>query len=318
MKTKHLMAAALLAGLVWSSAQAQSAAAAKPKITLQEVATNIYMLTGSGGNIGLFVGKDRVLMIDGQFAESASEVKAAIRTVTDKPITYLVNTHWHGDHTGGNAAFAKEDATIIAHDNVRARLSSVQFSRLQNKELQPSPSAALPIITFSTSLHFYIDDVDVLAVHSPASHTDGDTILQFRGVNVIHMGDLFFNGTFPFIDIDAGGSLNGLIAAGGLALARMDRDTKIIPGHGPLATRADFRNYLNMLKRVHRSMKKSIGDKLSLEEVLAADPLARLSEEWGDGFLKTPVFTELAYQLVKAEPKKSKRSRKSKKRRKSR
>lgn len=301
-----LTAIAFIGGFMWSSVWAQYGDLSKVKIETTEVAANIYMLTGvggNGGNMGLLVSDDQVLLIDTQFAELSDQILKAIKAVTDRPLTYILNTHLHNDHIGGNVPISANGVVIIAHENVHSRLSSVQYSRLEQREIPPAELGTLPSLTFSKSIHFFIGDLDVIAVHSPNSHTDGDTIVQFRGANVMHLGDLFFNGIFPFIDIDAGGSLSGLIAASELALARTNRDTKIIPGHGPLATRADFRKYIRMLKRVHRLIKKAVGEGLSKEEVITANPLQSLEEEWGDGFIKTPVFTELAFELVNAEPK---------------
>lgn len=294
---------ALIGGLLmWSSAWAQPRDFSKIQIETTELAPNLYMLTGAGGNTGLLVGDDQVLLIDSQHSQLSNKIMRAIKAITDKPVTYLLNTHMHGDHIGGNESFVNKGAIVVSHDKVRTRLSSVQYSRLRQREIPPVASAALPTLTFSQNIHLYIGDIDVIAVYSPRSHTDGDTIAEFRGANVIQMGDLFFNGTFPYIDIGAGGSLNGLIAACELALARMDRNTKIIPGHGPLATRADFRNYIRMLKRVYRLINKAISDGQSKEDVLAANPLQSLEAEWGDGVLTAPVFTELMFDIVKAEP----------------
>lgn len=271
----------------------------KVQIKTTDLDYGLYMLEGAGGNLGLSVGDDGVFLIDDQFAPLADKIKAAIGKVTNQPVDYLINTHWHGDHVGGNEHFAKSGTLIFAHSNVRDRMSSVQKTRLSEDEVPPSPARALPVVTFSNDINFHINGLNILGIHAERAHTDGDVIVQFRGANVIHMGDLFFNGAFPFIDIDSGGTLKGLIKACELAMARMNRHTKVIPGHGPLATRADFRSYINMLKRVRKLIDSHVKRGDSKQETLDANPLKKLDEDWGGGFINTATFTELTYDAIK-------------------
>jgi cyclase len=207
------------------------------EIQTQKLADRVYMMTGSGGNLGLSVGEDAVFLIDDQFAPLTPKIQAAIAKLTDKPVKFVLNTHWHFDHTGGNENLGKGGALIIAHENVRKRLSAEGFIEFLGMKTQPEAKVALPVITFTRDLTFHINGDEVLAHHVARAHTDGDAIVQFRKSNVIHMGDAFFNRIYPFIDTSSGGTVGGVIAAAELVLRLADDDTKIIPGHGPLGKR---------------------------------------------------------------------------------
>jgi cyclase len=216
------------------------------EIKVTKVAGNVYMLEGMGGNIAVSAGDDGVVMVDAEYAPLADKIRAAIKTISDKPVKYLINTHWHGDHTSGNTAFG-DTAIIIAHDNVRKWLGSEQ----KNVFGQPVPPIAkngLPVITYdhAPTLHFNGDDI--MLYHPANSHTDGDTIVYFSNEHVAHMGDNFVNGRWPILDVPHGGSVNGMIAGDELILSHTPADTKFIPGHGPLATHADLEKYIAMLK----------------------------------------------------------------------
>src|SRR3990170_4515966 len=220
------------------------------QVKVVPVAAGVYMLDGFGGNVGLSVGTDDAFIIDDQYAPLTEKIKAAVATVTPKPVRFVVNTHWHGDHSGGNEAMAGSGAIIFAHENVRRRMSTEQFLAAFNNRVPASPKAALPVVTFSDTLSFYLNGDTIRSVHVANAHTDGDAIIFFRAANVIHMGDTFFNGFYPFIDVSTGGSVAGMIRAANHALAMSNTGTRFIPGHGPLATRADLVRYRDMLVTV--------------------------------------------------------------------
>lgn len=237
------------------------------KILSEKLTEQVYMLKGSGGNIGLFVGNDAVFMIDDQFAPLTPKILSAIKKITNKSVTYLINTHWHGDHTGGNENMEKEGALIVAHNNVRKRMSTSQIVR--GKARKSSPKKALPVITFSDDIMFHINDEDVLITHIHNAHTDGDAIIYFTKNNIIHMGDTYFQGKFPYIDIDSGGSIGGYIEGIEKAILLSDDKTKIIPGHGGVSNKSDLKPYLKMLKTIQKRIQDEINKGKKIEEVVA-------------------------------------------------
>jgi glyoxylase-like metal-dependent hydrolase (beta-lactamase superfamily II) len=258
------------------------------------VAPGVYMLEGMGGNIGLSVGRDDAFIIDDQYAPMTAKIKAAVATVTPKPVRFVVNTHWHGDHTGGNEAMA-ESGAIFAHENVRRRMSKEQFLAAFNMRTPASPPAALPVITFSDTISFYVNDDTLHTFHVRNAHTDGDAIIIFRKANVVHMGDTFFNGMYPFIDVSTGGSLAGMVSAANDVLAVTNAGTRFIPGHGPLATRADLVRYRDMMVTVRQRIGRLVAQRRTLKQVLDAKPLADLDAQWGNGFLKPEQFLTIVY-----------------------
>ena len=262
------------------------------------VADGVYMLVGSGGNIGLSVGEDGAFVIDDQFAPLSEKIMAAIAAVTDADVKFLVNTHFHGDHVGGNEAFGAAGAVIIAHENVRARMSTNQFREIFNQPIPASPAGALPILTFSDEMTFHWNGDTIRAIHVAPAHTDGDTILYFQNANVIHMGDTFFNGFYPFIDVSSDGDIDGIIAAGYRALAISNEDTAIIPGHGPLSDAAGLAAWLEMLKVTRVSMQSLIDQGLSEDEAVAARPTAESDEQYGGGFMNPENYNRLLYQSL--------------------
>jgi len=267
-------------------------------ITTTDLGENIFMLQGAGGNIGVSIGDDGVFIIDDQFAPLSEKIMEALASLSDKPVSYVLNTHWHGDHTGGNENFGKAGAVIVAHENVRNRMSTAQFIKTFNREVPAAPDAALPVVTFSDNVNFYFNDNDISVMHMPASHTDGDSIVLFKEPNVLHMGDTFFNGFFPFIDHSSGGTLEGLIATTEIVLSLVDDNTQIIPGHGPLATKTDLEKYQSMLLTVQDKMQPALASGKSREEVLAENPLESVGKIWGNGFMKTDVFTGILYDIA--------------------
>ncbi len=260
-----------------------------------KVADGVYMLTGSGGNIGLSVGDDGVFMIDDQFAPLTEKILAAVSQLSRKPVHFLVNTHWHGDHVGGNENMGKAGAIIIAHDNVRKRMSTDQFMAAFDRSVPASPAGALPVVTFTDAVTFHFNDDELHVFHVTNAHTDGDAIIHFREANVFHMGDTFFNGMYPFIDTGSGGSIDGMIEAADEVLARANRRTKFIPGHGPLGGRKDLRAYRDMLETVSERIHKMVDDGKSRDEVIAAKPTSELDGTWGNGFMKPDRWVGIVY-----------------------
>lgn len=290
-------------GIVFSVALIGEAAAQRDfsavEIRTTKVAEGLYMLEGAGGNIGLSVGADGPFVIDDQYAPLAPKILAAIAEVTPDPVAFVLNTHWHGDHTGGNEAMGAAGALIVAHDNVRSRLKDGQI-RSSGQTTPPAPAGALPVITFSEALTFHWNGGEIRAFHPPRAHTDGDAIVHFTKLNVIHMGDVFFNGNYPFVDLDSGGDLDGYISAHDLVLSMANDRTRIIPGHGPLASKADLQRTRDMIAQVRLRVAALIERGLSEEEILAAKPLADLDATWGGGFISGEAMTRAAYRSLSA------------------
>jgi glyoxylase-like metal-dependent hydrolase (beta-lactamase superfamily II) len=249
------------------------------EIRTEKVAENIYVLFGAGGNIGLAVGAEDAYLVDDQYAPLSEKIRAAVRQVTDKPITYLVNTHWHGDHTGGNENFGKAGTILIAHEAVRSRMGTPSE---RNGQTRPaSPGEALPEITFSDELTLHLGGGQRMHVmHVNNSHTDGDSYVYFPEANVIHMGDNFANGGYPFIDLNSGGEVEGFIRNLNMALFIVDEETKIIPGHGPVTNRATLKAYRDMLETLRDRVKAARASGKTLEQAVAMG----LSKEWDAGF----------------------------------
>jgi glyoxylase-like metal-dependent hydrolase (beta-lactamase superfamily II) len=292
---KIVLVVVVLASMAAGRAHAQDEE--EVNVTLAEVGKGVYMLTGRGGNIGVSAGEDGVFLIDDQYAPLTPAIRKAIAEVSDKPVRFVFNTHWHGDHTGGNENFGQAGSVIVAHDNVRKRLAAGQLMNFvgQERDVPPAPEAALPVVTFDNTVTFHINGDELHAFHVRNAHTDGDAILRFRSANVVHMGDVYFNGIYPFIDASSGGSLEGTIAAVDRALQLMDEDTKVIPGHGPLADRSALESYQTMLATVHGRVDLMIDEGLSLEQIKAQKPTAEFDAEWGDGFISPDQWVELIH-----------------------
>lgn len=271
----------------------------KVEIKSFRVTKNIHMLQGAGGNIGVSVGKDGAYLIDDQYAPLNEKIVAAVRKLTDGPIRFVVNTHWHGDHTGGNELLAQGGTNVVAHDNVRKRLASDQKNKLFDRETKASPVAALPVITFPERMTLHLNGEEAQLIHVQRAHTDGDSLVFFPKSNVIHTGDIFFNGSYPFIDLDSGGSLAGMIAAIRKVLAMANNNTKLIPGHGPLATKKDLQASLEMLLTTSSMVEALVKKGKSEKEILAMNPLAKFDKKWGQFFLNTETYTKMLVRLVR-------------------
>ena len=266
------------------------------EITATYVAGNVYMLQGRGGNIGVSVGPDGALLVDDQFAPLADRIRAALAGMVEDEIDlkFVLNTHWHGDHTGGNVEFGPE-APIIAHANVRKRLSTRQERALG--VIEPSPPEALPVITFGDSVSIHFNGEEIRAIHLPHGHTDGDAVVYFTGSNVVHMGDDFFSGRFPFVDLSSGGSVQGLVVAVRSVLEQLPPDVKIIPGHGPLSDRDDLRAYLEMLEESVGLVSAGLEAGKGLKELQAAGMPDRWAD-WGGGFINSDRWIEILYRSL--------------------
>ena len=267
-------------------------------ITPIKLTDNIYMLMGQGGNIGVCFGDDGTFVIDDQFAPLTEKILAAIGELTDQPVRFVINTHWHGDHTGGNENLGKAGVIIVAHENVRKRLSTDQFMKAFNREVPAAPKAALPVITFSSDIKFHLNGEEIQVFHMPNAHTDGDAVIFFANSNVLHTGDLFFNGRYPFIDTGSGGNANGVITAVEKILTLIDDETQIIPGHGPKGTKADLEKYLSVLKTMRDRVAELIKEGKSLEEIIAAQPGSEFDDTWGSGFVNPQFFLTLLFESL--------------------
>ncbi len=271
----------------------------KAEIKTEKLSPTTYVLYGVGGNIGVSVGDDTVFIVDDQYAPLSEKITAAIKALSPKPVQFVLNTHWHFDHTGGNENFGKAGSVIVAHENVRKRMSSEQFIALFKSKIPPSPKVALPVVTFTRDMTFHLNGDEIHAFHVANAHTDGDTIVHFKNSNVIHMGDTFFNGLYPFIDSSSGGNPDGVINAADRVLALADDKTKIIPGHGPVCNKADLKVYRDMLATVNGRIKAMLKDGKMLADILAANPSAEYDEKWGKAFISPGRFIEM---LVIAHP----------------
>lgn len=274
------------------------------EITTEDLGSGVHVLFGRGGNIGISTGPDGALLVDDQYAPLTDRILAAVSAITDQPVRFVVNTHWHGDHTGGNENLGKAGALIVAHENVRRRMNPEDFADLVGRSDQAAPEA-LPVVTFDDGVTLNWNGLRIEAVHHPHAHTDGDSVIWFRGANIVHMGDLFFNGAFPFIDVDSGGGLDGLIAAAEAVAARADEETTIIPGHGPVTDRATLVQYGEALREARQRIAARVAAGQTLEQVAAAyaDVVAGVGTEIGwspdaAGFVSAERFVRLAYRSL--------------------
>jgi glyoxylase-like metal-dependent hydrolase (beta-lactamase superfamily II) len=286
---RHLLASAAL--IVSGPVLAQDLS--KVEIKSEQVAPGIAVLFGAGGNIGVSYGEDGTILIDDQFAPLTEKIQTAVSTLGAQPVKFLVNTHWHYDHTGGNENLGKAGAVIMAHDNVRVRMAAGQGNQ------QPSAKVALPVVTYADGLKLHLNGEEVRVIHMPAGHTDGDSIVHWTKSNVIHMGDLFFlRMSFPFVDASSGGHVRGVIAAADKALAIADDQTKIIPGHGAVASKADLQQYRNMVAEIVAKVEAGIKADKTLEQIKAERPADGYGVK-ADGFITADRFVETVFNMVK-------------------
>ena len=299
MSTKQMILS-VLAACAFAFAQPASAQQDFSKVEIKTVPVSggVSMLMGAGGNIGVLEGDEGVILIDDQYAPLSEKILAAAKAIADKPIRSVINTHWHGDHTGGNLPLGEAGVVIISHDNVRTRMSTRQFQAAFNRETPPSPAAALPVVTFSDTLTLHVGSEILHAFRVGPAHTDGDVAIHFTKANVIHMGDTYFAGMFPFVDISSGGDFTGMIDAVNQALEIANHETKIIPGHGPLSNTAELTAYRDMLVSVRDRVAAMIADDKSLQDIVAAKPLADLEAQWGGGFINAERLLGFAHAAL--------------------
>ena len=307
-----LCSAVVCSSAPFSSAQAQQTPPAPMpappdvKIETVNVAPGIYMLVGRGGNVGLTVGVDGAAIIDDQFADMAPKIRAAVALLSERPVKFVINTHLHGDHTGGNDAFGKSGAVIIAQENVRKRLGTPQVNPSTNAPVEPRAREALPVVTFADTATLHFNDDDLEFTHLPNAHTETDIVVRFRKANVVHMGDTFTGG-FPFIDGNTGGTLDGFIRAHETVLATVDDDTRIIRGHGPLGNKAELQAYHDMLVTVRDRVAKLVKAGKTQEQVFAARPTQEFEEKYGGANFNAEQWIGRAYVDQKAALEKRRR-----------
>ncbi len=255
------------------------------------ITKNVYMLTGAGGNIGVLTGVDGIFMIDDQFSQLSPKIMDKLKSLSNQPVRFLINSHHHGDHTGGNPNFQEKGALIFAHENVR-------------KRLKENGSDGLPVVTFDQTMNLYINGNDIIAAHVHNAHTDGDVLIYLPQSNVLHTGDTFFNGRFPYIDLSSGGSAEGDINAARIGLSMINRNTKIIPGHGKVASYTEYENYLRMLEGIRDNTLKAIAAGKSKEEIINDENITAdfyIDEEMKDSFISGPKIRETFYISLKAK-----------------
>jgi len=274
------------------------------KVTLKTTALtgNISMIEGAngfaGGNVAVSVGDDGLFIIDDEIQPMTAKLTAALAALAPKAkVHFVVNTHWHGDHTGGNAGLAAAGAVIFAHENVRKRMSVDQVMKFMGEThtIPASPAAALPVVTFTQDVTLYVNGDEVHVIHVDPAHTDGDSIVQFKKANVVHTGDTFVSG-YPLVDVGSGGRFEGFIAAAERTLSLCDDATKIIPGHGPVMTKADLKEWHDMLLTIRDRMRKLLAQKKTLDQIKAAKPTAEFDAKWGQGMINGDHLVETAYE----------------------
>ncbi len=305
MTTRAIPLPAILLGLLLAvPAVAQDTDWDAVEITSEDLGNGIHVLFGQGGNIGVSAGPDGTLLVDDQYAPLTDKILAAVSDITDQPVRFVVNTHWHGDHTGGNENLGKAGAVVVAHENVRRRMNPEEFQSLVGRSEQAAPEA-LPVVTFDDGVTLNWNGLRIEADHQPHAHTDGDSVIYFEGANVVHMGDLFFHGSFPFVDLNSGGSIDGVIAAAESVAARTDENTQIIPGHGQVTDRATLMAYAEALRGARGRIADRIAAGQSEEVVVAdyADVIAGLGTTIGwapdtTGFVNAERFVGFVYRSL--------------------
>ena len=278
---RHAALACALTALLVSLPAALNAQEDKVEYIPTTLSPTITMIKGRGGNIAVSSGDDGVFIIDDQLKPLTDQLLAAIRQVSEQPIRFVINTHYHGDHVGGNEAIGKSGAVIIAHDNIHQRMSTDQFNHFWNETTPAWPEESLPVVTFNDQVTLHLNGEAVKVTHVPHGHTDGDSIVHFPASNVLHMGDIYFNGLYPYIDLDGGGSIQGMIAAVELGMSLADEETQVIPGHGPMSDLQGLTGYHAFLTAARDNVQSLIDQGMSLDQVVAAKPTAEWDEALG-------------------------------------
>ncbi len=276
---------------------------AEVQVGAEKLAKNIYMLSDSGGmgNTTVLTGDDGVLMIDTKVEASVDKLLAKIAELSEKPVRFAVITHWHFDHTGGNEKVAKTGAAIIAHENVRKQMGIEHDMKIFNEKVPPASEIALPLLTYKNEITFHMDGEEVRVFHLESGHTDGDSVTFFKNANVISMGDLYFEGLYPYICIYSGGSINGMIKVINQILPMIDENTKVVPGHGPLSNKDKLQQYVSMLIVIRDNVSRLMQEGKTMDEVIAAKPTQAFDEKWGKGFLPPDKFAGLVYMDLSPE-----------------
>jgi glyoxylase-like metal-dependent hydrolase (beta-lactamase superfamily II) len=289
-----------LAVVLFAAGAAAQTDFSKVEVKATPLGSGLAMLAGAGGNIVASAGEDGVFIVDDEFAELHPKIRAALAKMSDRPVRFVINTHWHGDHTGDNANLAGEGAVIIAQDNVFRRMSTEQFIKHLNRTVPASPKAALPVVTFNDEATLHLNGQAVHLVHVKNAHTDGDVLVHFPEAGVLHMGDCFFNGMYPIIDTGTGGTIDGYVATVDRGLVLAAPGTKVVPGHGTLGTREDLAAFSAMLKEARTAIAAAKAAGKSADETVAAKPTAALDERWGKGFVKPDAFVLTVYDTLPA------------------
>ena len=273
--------------------------AAPPKpITVSQLTGKLYYFAGHGGNILISAGDDGVFMLDDQYSTQSEPIQEALEKLSLPAPKFLINTHWHHDHSGSNEHFDTQGALIFAHENVRKRLSEEQFIAFFKSKVPASPAGALPVITFSDRMSLHINDDNIIVIHVPNAHTDGDAMIYFEQDNVLHTGDVFFENMYPFIDTSSGGTVGGVIDAIDRILPMLDEKTRIVPGHGPVSDKQGIMAYQKMLKTIHKNIAGQIVAGQSETQVVLSKPTKAFDEQYASGFLKGDNFVRLIYQNI--------------------
>ena len=292
------MRALLLTAILFASINTTTAQDKAVEFTTFQLSDTIYMLRGRGGNVGISTGEDGLYIIDDQVRPVTTELLQAIRKISNKPISFVINTHYHADHTGGNETIGGAGAVIIAHDNIRKRMTTEQVSIFMSSTTPPYAKDALPVVTFNDRLSLHLNGETATAYYVANGHTDGDSIIHFPVSNVIHMGDMYFNGMYPYVDLDAGGSVQGMIKAADLALSMADGSTRIIPGHGPLAMTEDLKSYRDFLIKASTNVQELIDQDMGLQQLIAAKPTEEWDEALGKVWIKPAQFVTFIYNSL--------------------
>lgn len=292
------MKSLLLIVMFFASINSLSAQNKPVEFTTFQLSDTVYMLKGSGGNVGISTGEDGLYIIDDQVKPVTSELLQAIRKISNKPIRFVINTHYHADHTGGNETIGGAGAVIIAHDNIRKRMTTAQVSTFMQSTTPPYAEEALPVVTFNDRMSLHLNGETATAYYVANGHTDGDCIIHFPVSNVIHMGDMYFNGLYPYIDLDAGGSIQGMVEAADLALSMANESTRIIPGHGLLAITEDLKSYRDFLVKAIANVQEMIDMEMDLQQIIAAEPTKEWDEAQGKTWITPAQFVTFIYNSL--------------------